>query len=94
MLPTPYGHYIFVYINLLSSSSLESVFLCPYWQLYPIRIPDLSAGCPVFVSGRYSGCFPESVKVSGILADLSSFVIDVKAQKAKDIPLDRVILKI
>lgn len=48
----------------------------------------------MIVSGRYSGIFPESVKVSGILADLSSFVINVKAQKAKDIPLDKVIFQL
>ncbi|KAK1360310.1 Inter alpha-trypsin inhibitor, heavy chain 4 [Heracleum sosnowskyi] len=62
-------------------------------ELHPFRIPDLSTGCPVIVSGRYSGIFPESVKVSGILADLSSFVIDVKAQKAKEIPLDKVVAR-
>ncbi|XP_074348599.1 uncharacterized protein LOC141687284 isoform X1 [Apium graveolens] len=62
-------------------------------ELYPFRIPDLSTGCPVIVSGRYSGIFPESIKVSGVLADLSSFVIDMKAQKAKDIPLDKVLAR-
>lgn len=46
------------------------------------------------VSGRYSGNFPDSVKASGILSDLSRFVIDVKAQKAKDIPLDKVFYQV
>ncbi|KAK1358525.1 Inter-alpha-trypsin inhibitor heavy chain [Heracleum sosnowskyi] len=62
-------------------------------EMYPCRIPDLSTGCPVIVSGRYSGNFPDSVEASGILSDLTRFVIDVKAQKAKDIPLDRVLAK-
>ena len=62
--------------------------------MYPSRIPDLSAGCPVIVSGRYSGKFPDTLKASGTLSDLSRFVVDVKAQNAKDIPLDRVISKI
>lgn len=62
--------------------------------MYPCRIPDLSTGCPVIVSGRYSGSFPDSAKASGILSDLSKFVIDVKAQKAKDIPLERVFFQV
>jgi hypothetical protein len=59
--------------------------------LLPFCIPDLSCGCPLIVSGRYSGNFPDSVKLSGILADMRKFTIDIKAQKAKDLPVDRVI---
>ncbi|WOG99103.1 hypothetical protein DCAR_0518451 [Daucus carota subsp. sativus] len=62
-------------------------------EMYPSRIPDLSAGCPVIVSGRYSGKFPDTLKASGTLSDLSRFVVDVKAQNAKDIPLDRVLAR-
>ncbi|GMH16042.1 hypothetical protein Nepgr_017883 [Nepenthes gracilis] len=58
--------------------------------LYPSRIEDLSCGSPLFISGRYSGAFPESVKVSGTLADMSNFVLCLKTQKAKDVSLDRV----
>ena len=61
-------------------------------QLYPFRIPDLSSGSPLFISGRYQGEFPESLKASGTLADMSKFMMDLKLQKAKEIPLDRVIL--
>lgn len=63
-------------------------------QLYPFHIPDLSTGSPLIVSGRYHGNFPYSVKVGGNLADLSSFVVDVKVQKVKDFPLDRVISQV
>jgi hypothetical protein len=42
------------------------------------------------VSGRYSGNFPDPVKISGTLADMRKFTIDLKAQKTKDLPFDRV----
>lgn len=59
-------------------------------QMYPFRIPDLSSECPLTVFGRYSGHFPDQLKVRGIIADLSTCVIDVKIHKAKNIPLDKV----
>jgi hypothetical protein len=59
-------------------------------QLFPTHIPDLSSGSPLIVSGRYDGNFPDSVKISGTLADMSNFTIDFKVQRAKDVPLDRV----
>lgn len=42
------------------------------------------------ISGRYRGKFPDTLKVKGVLADLSKFMIDLKIEMAKDIPLDRV----
>lgn len=60
-------------------------------QLYPPTIQDLSTECPVIISGSYEGKLPESLKVRGTLADMSSFVTDLKISKAKDIPLDKVI---
>ncbi|KAF7142694.1 hypothetical protein RHSIM_Rhsim05G0005400 [Rhododendron simsii] len=59
-------------------------------EVYPSRIPDLLSESPLIVSGRYQGAFPETLKATGILADLSNFVVDLKVQKAKDIPLDKV----
>ncbi|KAI3455638.1 hypothetical protein Pfo_012301 [Paulownia fortunei] len=59
-------------------------------EIYPFHIPDLLSGCPLFISGRYCGSLPDSVKVGGTLADLSNFEINVKVQNAKDIPIDRV----
>ncbi|KAL5822344.1 hypothetical protein ACOSQ3_020252 [Xanthoceras sorbifolium] len=59
-------------------------------ELFPSHIPDLSSGNPLIVSGRCTGSFPDSIKVRGKLADMSNFVIDLKAQKAKDILLDKI----
>ncbi|GLU14227.1 hypothetical protein SLE2022_308100 [Rubroshorea leprosula] len=59
-------------------------------ELFQSHIPDLSFGNPLFVSGRYKGDFPDNIKVSGILADMTNFVTDLKVQNPKDVPLDRV----
>lgn len=58
--------------------------------MYPSHIPDLLSESPLIVSGRYQGAFPETLKATGILADSSNFVVDLKVQKAKDMPLDKV----
>jgi len=58
--------------------------------VYPFNIPDLSVGCPLVVSGRYEGSFPNSAKAKGSLADMSDVFVDLKVQNAKDIPLDQV----
>ena len=58
--------------------------------MLPFCIPDLSRGSPLIVLGRYSGNFPDSVKISGTLTDMSKFTIDLKARKTKDLPFDRV----
>ncbi|GKE41828.1 putative von Willebrand factor A-like domain superfamily protein [Tanacetum coccineum] len=58
-------------------------------ELYPFCIPDLY-GSPLVVSGRYNGKFPDIVEAKGIMADMSTRVIDVKVRNAKSIPLDRV----
>ncbi|OIW18758.1 hypothetical protein TanjilG_13510 [Lupinus angustifolius] len=60
------------------------------FEVYPSHIPDLSSEGPLVLSGRYKGSFPESLKVKGVLADFSNFTIDMKIQKAKDMPLQRV----
>ncbi|CAK7356494.1 unnamed protein product [Dovyalis caffra] len=62
-------------------------------ELLPFCIPDLSCGSPLVVSGRYSGNFPETVKISGTLADMSKFTTDMKAKKAKDLPFNRVVAR-
>lgn len=59
-------------------------------EVYPAHIPDLSSEGPLILSGRYKGNFPETLKVKGILADFSHFEIDLKIQKDKGIPLQRV----
>lgn len=59
-------------------------------ELFPSHIPDLSFESPLIISGRYKGDFPDNVKVSGILSDLTNFESDLKVQNAKDVALDRV----
>ncbi|KAI3873071.1 hypothetical protein MKW92_020446 [Papaver armeniacum] len=62
-------------------------------EVYPRYIPDLSSGNPLIISGRYKGEFPDSLKVSGFLSDMSNFTINLKAQRAKGISLDKVVAK-
>ncbi|CAL0320252.1 unnamed protein product [Lupinus luteus] len=59
-------------------------------EVYPSLIPELSSDVPLTLSGRYKGRFPEFLKVKGVLADFSSFVIDMKIQEANDMPVQRV----
>ena len=59
-------------------------------QLYPCAIQDLSCDYPMIISGRCRGNLPESLKVSGTLADMSNFTAELKIRKAKDVPLDKV----
>ncbi|ONK75104.1 uncharacterized protein A4U43_C03F13360 [Asparagus officinalis] len=63
------------------------------FEVYPFNIPDLSLGCPLVVSGRYEGRFPDSAKAKGSLADMSDSFVDLKVQIAKDTPLDKVLAK-
>ncbi|XVF48866.1 hypothetical protein PTKIN_Ptkin03bG0222900 [Pterospermum kingtungense] len=62
-------------------------------EVYPSCIPDLSFEGPLTICGRYQGTFPETLKAKGILRDLSSFIMDLKIEHAKDIPLDRVLAR-
>lgn len=62
-------------------------------ELIPSQIQDLSSGNPLIISGRYKGDFPDTIKVSGVLADMTNAVTDLKVQNAKDVPLDRIFAK-
>ncbi|XP_052304879.1 uncharacterized protein LOC7467926 isoform X2 [Populus trichocarpa] len=62
-------------------------------EVYPSRIPDLSSDNPLIVSGRFQGNFPDTVVATGFFGDLSNFSLDLKVQKAKDIPLHSVSAK-
>ncbi|XP_042485965.1 inter-alpha-trypsin inhibitor heavy chain H3 isoform X2 [Macadamia integrifolia] len=62
-------------------------------EVYPFHIPDLLSGSPLVVSGRYHGNVPSSLKARGVLGDMKNFVIDLKVQKPKDIPLDKIVAK-
>lgn len=62
-------------------------------QLFPSQIPDITLGQPLILSGRYKGEFPDEVELRGTLADMSCFTIELTVQKAKDIPLDKVLAR-
>ncbi|KAL6521326.1 hypothetical protein OROGR_017895 [Orobanche gracilis] len=59
--------------------------------VFPSKFPDLSSESPLIVSGRYRGTFPDTLKVNGILADMSNFHIDLKVEKAKEIPVGKIV---
>ncbi|KAL5065768.1 hypothetical protein RYX36_027505 [Vicia faba] len=59
-------------------------------EVYPSNIPDLSLEGPLVLSGRYKGNFPETLKVNGIMADFSNFEIDLKIQRDKGLPVQRI----
>ncbi|CAL9063682.1 uncharacterized protein LOC103987694 [Musa acuminata AAA Group] len=63
------------------------------FEVYPIHIPDLSGQCPLIISGRCYGKFPETLQAKGILADMSDTVIDMKVQNTKDFPLEKAFVK-
>ncbi|XP_041005433.1 uncharacterized protein LOC121250378 isoform X1 [Juglans microcarpa x Juglans regia] len=78
---------IFANITIEKCDGLDEV------EVYPSHITDLSSENPLIVSGRYRGKFPDTLKVKGVLADFSNFLVDLKIEIAKDIPLDRVFAK-
>ncbi|CAL9039924.1 uncharacterized protein LOC135620161 [Musa acuminata AAA Group] len=61
-------------------------------EVYPTHIPDLMR-CPLIISGRCRGKFPETLKAKGILADMSDIIIDLKVQHTKDFPLEKAFSK-
>ncbi|RDX68996.1 Inter-alpha-trypsin inhibitor heavy chain H5 [Mucuna pruriens] len=62
-------------------------------ELFPTHMQDLSFGSPLILSGRYSGTFPELVEVTGTLADMTNFVVDLKVKREKDMQLSNVLSK-
>ncbi|XP_047266212.1 uncharacterized protein LOC107864701 isoform X2 [Capsicum annuum] len=75
---------------ILADLKIEALENLNSFELYPCYLPDLLSSRPLIVSGRFIGTCPDSVKVSGTFEDSSNFVVDVKVQKAKDFPLERV----
>ncbi|GMQ08117.1 hypothetical protein CsSME_00051994 [Camellia sinensis var. sinensis] len=74
---------------ILANITIDALECLDSLELYPNLIPDLSSGSPLIVSGRYHGNFPDSVKASGLLPDMSNFTVELEVQKSKNIPLDR-----
>ncbi|XP_043706008.1 inter alpha-trypsin inhibitor, heavy chain 4 [Telopea speciosissima] len=79
--------------TILANITIDTLQCLDALEVYPFHIPDLLSGSLLIVSGRYQGDFPESLKAKGMLGDMNNFVIDLKVQKAKDIPLDKVVAK-
>ncbi|XP_020587366.1 uncharacterized protein LOC110029423 [Phalaenopsis equestris] len=63
------------------------------FEVLPSNIPDLLVECPLIISGKYQGKFPDTVNVEGRLADASDIVISLKVQHMGNIPLERVFSK-
>ncbi|XP_058080000.1 uncharacterized protein LOC131228171 isoform X2 [Magnolia sinica] len=78
---------------ILANIAIDIFYHLDACEVYPFPIPDLVSECPLILSGRYQGNFPDSVKAKGVLADMTSMAIDLKLQKAKDIPLDKIFIK-
>ncbi|XP_073308221.1 uncharacterized protein [Primulina huaijiensis] len=78
---------------LFANISFENVDELDDLEVFPSRIPDLSTKSPLIVSGRYSGTFPEILKVKGILPDSTNFSLELKTQEAKEIPIDKIVAK-
>lgn len=62
-------------------------------EVYPSGIPDLSSQGHLLISGRYRGTFPPNLKARGLLADMSSFSMDLSVQDSKDILLNKVVAR-
>ncbi|XP_073317941.1 uncharacterized protein [Primulina huaijiensis] len=77
----------------LANISFENVDGLDDLEVFPSRIPDLSTKSPLIVSGRYSGTFPEILKVKGVRPDTSNFSLELKTQEAKEIPIDKIVAK-
>ncbi|KAK6139698.1 hypothetical protein DH2020_026566 [Rehmannia glutinosa] len=72
----------------LANIAFENLDQLDDLEVFPSQIPDLSES-PLIVSGRYNGTFPESLKVNGVLADMSNFSIDLKVEEANEIPIGK-----
>ncbi|XP_057967864.1 uncharacterized protein LOC131157597 isoform X2 [Malania oleifera] len=79
--------------SILANITIDNLDDLDELEVYPSCIPDLLSESPLTLLGRYRGNFPSSLKARGITADLNSLVIDLKVDKAKDVPLDRVFAK-
>ncbi|KAI3514473.1 hypothetical protein L1887_12901 [Cichorium endivia] len=79
--------------TMLTNIVIEGLNRLDDLEIHPSTIPDLSCERPLILSGRYKGTFPETLKARGILTDTTDFTIDIEVQRAKDIPLHKVLAK-
>ncbi|XP_051131329.1 uncharacterized protein LOC127251609 [Andrographis paniculata] len=62
-------------------------------EVYPSQIPDVSSESPLIVSGRYSGTFPKTIRVSGILPDESNFTLGLDVEDNEEVQIGKIIAK-
>ncbi|CAL0317955.1 unnamed protein product [Lupinus luteus] len=72
---------------IVADITIESLEDLELQVLFPNHIPDLSLGSLFIISGRCDGTFPESVKVTGTLADMTNFVMELKILSKRHIDL-------
>lgn len=82
------------YANLpiLTSISFEAAGIGDV-EICPSLVPDLFAGSPIIVSGKYTGVFPRTVMFRGIKPSGGQFEVRVETTFTKLIPIDSVFLK-
>ncbi|KAE9605826.1 putative von Willebrand factor, type A [Lupinus albus] len=78
---------------IVADITIESLEDLESQVLFPNHIPDLSLGSLFIISGRYDGTFPESIKVTGTLADMTNFVMELKVKREKNMQLSNVLSK-
>ncbi|KQK15270.1 hypothetical protein BRADI_1g21560v3 [Brachypodium distachyon] len=77
--------------TIVSNISIDATKHLDDFEVDSEYIPDISAQCPLCVSGQYRGKFPETVVAKGYLADMTEISIELKVQHIKDTPLDEVL---
>ncbi|KAK6131780.1 hypothetical protein DH2020_034476 [Rehmannia glutinosa] len=77
--------------NLDQLNDLEVFLLAsfPYSILLNMKVLSLSLALAML----YNGTFPETLKINGVLADMSNFPIDLKVEEAKEIPIGKIVAK-
>ncbi|CAN8235288.1 unnamed protein product [Cochlearia groenlandica] len=79
--------------TIVANTTFDALKLLGSVELFPSKVPDITLGQPLILSGRYKGQFPDEVELRGTLADLTCFTIELTVQKAKDMPLDKVLAR-
>ena len=55
-------------------------------ESYPSPLPDLFTGLPLLVSGRFTGAWPASVVLRGLLPDGKRYSQKVQPRPLPDVP--------
>ncbi|KAL5198684.1 hypothetical protein ABZP36_002196 [Zizania latifolia] len=77
--------------TIVANISIDATTHLDEFEVDSEYIPDISAKCPLCISGKYQGKFPEMVTAKGYLADMREIQIELKVLHMKDIPLDKVL---